>query len=133
MLEPPMLRLFAMGLSILLCACASAGAGEVAPGREFTMEVGASVVLADASTLRYVGIGNDSRCPPGVQCIRAGDADILFDFTPEGGGAARLTLNSERTRSAAIDGWRLELVELAPGGAPPVTLRALPEDKGGTP
>ena len=38
--------------------------------------------LPDGATLRHVTVPQDSRCPPDVQCIRAGDADIEFAFTP---------------------------------------------------
>jgi hypothetical protein len=87
------------------------------------MAVGQRVSLPDAATLHYIGIANDSRCPPRVQCIRAGDADVLFDYTPGSGTAARIVLNTERTRSSSLGAWRLQLLDLARGAAPRATLR----------
>lgn len=117
-----MLRFAALAPLVLLSGCAS-GAGVVA-GDDFTMAAGEQVSLPDASTLRYIGIANDSRCPPDVLCIRAGDADVLFDHAVGGNAASRIALNTERQRSAAIGQWQLQLVELAARGTPPaVTLR----------
>ena len=116
-----MSRLLALGVIAALSGCASSGA--VTAGQDFTMAVGQRVSLSDAATLHYVGIANDSRCPPDVQCIRAGDADVLFDYASSRGDAARAILNTERTRSPAIGAWRLQLVDLAQGNAPHVTLR----------
>ena len=132
------MALFALGLLgvivrrnalvMLMCCltvCASGGGvprGEsVVPGESFALSVGQQIVLPDAATLRYVGIANDSRCPPKVQCIRAGDADVLFDFTSSGTAPARITLNTERVRTTNIGVWRLQLLELAPGDMPRAT------------
>ena len=102
-----------------LAGCASSGAAS--PGSDFAMAAGQRVALPDASTLRYTGIGNDSRCPPDVQCIRAGDADVFFEHAAAT-GTARLTLNTERNRSLPLGAWRLQLVDLAPRGNPPVAV-----------
>jgi hypothetical protein len=119
--ELPMFRLLALGVIAALSGCASAG--DVAAGQTFTMAVGERVSLPSAATLRYVGIANDSRCPPKVQCIRAGDADVLFDYTLGGGATTRVILNTERTLFSIIGAWRLQLIDLAPGNLPPATLR----------
>ncbi|GAB3388485.1 hypothetical protein [Lysobacter fragariae] len=119
-----MSRLLAFAALALASGCASGGG--ITPGSEFTMTVGAQVTLPDAATLRYTGIANDSRCPPDVQCIRAGDADVLFAFTPHGGAGIRITLNTERTLSAQVGGWQLQLVSLVPGGSPRATVRIDP-------
>ena len=89
------------------------------------MAIGAQVTLPDATQLHYVGIANDSRCPPKVQCIRAGDADVLFDLVRDG-ASTRITLNTERTLAAPAGAWTLHLVALAQGAAPRVTLRIDP-------
>jgi hypothetical protein len=117
-----MLRFTALAVLALLSGCATTGA--VIPGSDFTMSAGERVSLPDASTLRYIGIANDSRCPPDVMCIRAGDADVLFDHAVNGSTASRVTLNTERQRAATLGRWQLQLVDLATRGAPPtVTLR----------
>lgn len=107
----------------LLGGCASAGGGGIAPGQEFSLEVGKRAVLPDASTLHYAGVSNDSRCPPDVTCIRAGDADVVFDHMPKGGKAHRVVLNTERATTAEVADWTLQLRALAPGDKPRVTLR----------
>ena len=117
-----MLRFTALAVLALLSGCVTTGA--VIVGSDFTMSAGEKVSLPDASTLRYIGIANDSRCPPDVMCIRAGDADALFDHAVNGNSASRITLNTERQQSATIGPWQLQLVELAARGTPPaVTLR----------
>ena len=132
-----MVRLIAIAASVLLSACATTSAG-VSSGQNFALAAGERAELPDASALRYIGIANDSRCPVEVQCIRAGDADVLLDWTPgrtdgtaANGAAKRITLNTERTTSAELGRWRLQLVELAPGATPRATFRV--DAVGGTP
>lgn len=114
-------RLLAPVLLVLLAGCASSSG--VVAGRDFVLAPGTRAVLPDAATLHYLGIANDSRCPPAVHCIRAGDADVLFDVVAAGQPAARVLLNTERRRAADLGAWRLELVDLAPGALPRATLR----------
>lgn len=117
-----MFRSIALGTLALLSGCASGGPVDL--GRDFAMRAGQQVALPDASTLRYAGIGNDSRCPPDVQCIRAGDADVLFDHASANGTPARIVLNTEHRRAAPVGGMRLLLIDLARrGDRPVVTLR----------
>ena len=123
-----MVRLLVVSALVLLSGCATHAA--IAPGQSFALAVGEQVVLPDASTLRYIGVANDSRCPPDVQCIRAGDADVLLDHST-GGAATRITLNTERTPSTLVGAWRLQLLELAPGDAPRATFHI--DAKGATP
>ena len=58
------------------------------PTAEQTMSLnlGAQARLADGSRLTYLRLVNDSRCPPGVQCIWAGDAEIELRWEPAGSG-----------------------------------------------
>jgi hypothetical protein len=117
----PAAGLLTIGVLALLNGCAAAGG--IAPGQEFSLEVGERAVLPDTSTLHYGGISNDSRCPPDVTCIRAGDADVLFNHLPKGGKAHRVVLNTERATTAQMAGWSLQLRALAAGDKPRVTLR----------
>ena len=125
--------LVAGALFALLAACtgmaatpASAG-GEamIADGATFTLQPGATVVLADASTLRYIGLVNDSRCPPDVQCIWAGDAEIELAWQPSAGVPARtFSLHTGRgDKSAALGARHVVLVSLARGAAPAAELK----------
>lgn len=126
-----MFRLRTWILPLMLCACAASGA--IRPGQEFTLTVGASATLPDGATLRYRGVANDSRCPPRVQCIRAGDADVLFDVVRGDASPSRIVLNSERARAATLGAWRLQLLDLAPGALPRATLRLEAQDAGDAP
>ena len=116
-----MIRTLAFAMLAMLSGCASGGG--ITPGQEFSLDVGQQATLPDASTLRYAGIANDSRCPVNVTCIRAGDADVLFDHVAKGGAAQRVTLNTERTTQASLGPWQLHLGSLAAGERPRVTLR----------
>ncbi|KGM57151.1 hypothetical protein N799_14270 [Lysobacter arseniciresistens ZS79] len=109
-----------------LPACASGGTSTAPVGQPIVMQTGDRVVLQDRSTLRYVGVTADSRCPPGVQCIRAGDADVAFEHTPEGGSPAAISLNMPETPSTSVGGWQLRLLSLDFGDAPAATVQVDP-------
>ena len=70
-----------------LPGCASGDVRTATLGQPVTLQVSEQIALPGDAMLRYVGVTADSRCPPGVQCIRAGDADVAFEFTPAGGSA----------------------------------------------
>lgn len=112
-------------LTAAMLGCASGGAARsVSLGQPFTMQPGERVSLPGDASLRYLRVANDSRCPPDVQCIRAGDADVLFEFVPHSGGeTAQVTLNTENAPSAPIGAWQLQLVTLEHGGSPRATVR----------
>lgn len=112
-------------LTAAMLGCASGGTARSVPlGQPFTLQPGERVSLPGDASLRYLNIANDSRCPPDVQCIRAGDADVLFEFVPNAGGTTEpITLNTENAASAPIGAWRLQLVTLEQGGAPRATVR----------
>jgi hypothetical protein len=111
-------------LAALVAGSGCASSGGIAPGQEFSLDTGAQARLPDASVLRYVGIANDSRCPPKVVCIRAGDADVLFDHSVDRGPAQRVVLNTESASTVPLGAaWTLHLRQLDPGDQPRVTLR----------
>jgi hypothetical protein len=124
-----MIRSLALATSLLLAGCATTR--PVPVGVDFTLSPGERVALPDASMLRYAGIANDSRCPPGVQCIRAGDADVLVDHVRDG-RVARIVLNTERTRSAPLGDAQLQLIEAGRGATAPATFRLAVRTAGGT-
>lgn len=109
-----------------LPGCASSEARTAATGQPLTLQVGERVTLPGDAALRYVGVIADSRCPPGVQCIRAGDADVAFEFTPAGGAPASVTVNTPESPSAPIGDWQLRLLSLEFGEAPQVTVQVDP-------
>lgn len=116
-------RAMAVLAILLIAGCASVPGA--APGQAVTLAVGSRIAIGGTG-VRYLGIANDSRCPAGVQCIRAGDADVLFDVSTAGGGTTRVVLNTERRTSAEVGNRTLELLDLAPGAAPPATIRVVP-------
>ena len=99
--------------AVALGACASGSARNAKPGEAFTVVPGETVQLPDASTLRYARITQDSRCRPTVQCIRAGDADLVFEFTPPRGATVPVNVNIPESPQASMGSWRLQLLELA--------------------
>ena len=109
--------------AILLGGCASGGAQGATPGEAFTLAPGEEVTLPDKATLRYVRIVQDSRCPPGVQCIRAGDADVSFEFTDASGATAPVNLNLPESPQATLGNWRAQLLSLEFGDGAHATLR----------
>lgn len=131
---------------ILLAGCAAAPAAsshsEVpmsppttppAAARLLVLGVGEAATLQDGSQLRYLRLVNDSRCPPGVQCIWAGDAEIALRWQPVRGQALEATLHTnpmpERGSTDALLGpWHLRLESLERGVAPKATLRIAPTD-----
>lgn len=88
------------------------------------MQPGQQVTLPDRSRLRYVGVQSDSRCPPDVQCIQAGNALAGFKWVREGDDAQSFALSTpEPPQSRDLRSLRLTLLSLAFGAAPQVRLR----------
>lgn len=117
--------LLVLPLLAILSACASAGAGStraLAPGVPATLSPGESATLPDASRLTYVGVRNDSRCPPRVQCIQAGSATVAFRHDA-GGAAHEVVLVTGKQDSAELGAWRLTLAALDFGTPPRATVR----------
>jgi hypothetical protein len=48
-----------------------------------------------------------------VQCIRAGDADVAFEFTSPGDGPLPVNVNLPESPGATMGAWRLQLLALA--------------------
>jgi hypothetical protein len=78
-------------------------------GKDFTLRPGESVRLAGSrSTLTFVAVPEDSRCPPAVQCIWAGNAKLSFTLDD-----APFAINSTlEPREAIVQGYHFSLVQL---------------------
>lgn len=111
-----------------LPGCASGDVRTATPGQPMTLQAGEQVVLPGDAALRYIGVTADSRCPPGVQCIRAGDADVAFEFTPAGGAPVAINVNIPESPAATPGDWRLQLLSLEFGDAPAATVQVDPAD-----
>lgn len=123
----------------LLAGCASAtqtpgaDAGSPAPTEAgipltLTLGLGELAALADGSRLTYLRLVNDSRCPPDVQCVWAGDAEIRLRWQPaRGGSASEASLHTSalqgRQTDVAFGPYRVHLEALERGIAPKATLR----------
>lgn len=122
-----MRRLSRNGVAGLFLACVVLLGGHVAAsaqtarvGREFRMKVG-QVVTLDGGNLRvrFVRVGSDSRCPVDVNCVWAGNAELLFEVGGRGRrGRTALRLNTnagpERPGEGRYGRYTLKLVGLAP-------------------
>ncbi|GAB6195677.1 hypothetical protein [Lysobacter xanthus] len=108
---------------VLLAGCATAGAGGrmLAPGAPATLAQGETVTLPDASTLAYLGVRSDSRCPPKVQCIQAGSATVAFRH-----GSHEFTITTGNSPTADLGAWRLTLAGLDFESPPHATVRLDP-------
>ena len=113
--------------SALLATTALAGCATSPPrmvsGTPTVMAPGQHAVLPDRATLTYVTVGADSRCPPKVQCIRAGDADVVFEHRPAGGDARRFTLNLPEAPTAPVGAFTLRILALEFGEHPKATVQ----------
>lgn len=136
------MRLILLPTLLVLGACASttpatrspppsapapATAATLQPGVPARLAPGDAAILPDRSTLRYLGIASDSRCPPGAQCIRAGEAEALFQVDAPSGRDARSLVISTRSPTASLgDGHLLVLDALGvgPEGAADVHVEA---------
>lgn len=115
-----------MSFVLLLTACAGLpdSGRRIADGQAFAMQPGDQVAFPDLGALRYVGVDSDSRCPPDVQCIHAGNAVVAFRWTPSGGAGQDFMLSTpEPPRARNLGQRRLTLLSLAQGGVPQATLR----------
>ena len=78
------------------------------------MDAGESAtVRGEGLTVTYDGVVADNRCPPGVQCIVAGNATVSVTVAKTGIPPARLTLNTDDgARSARYGSYEIELLQL---------------------
>ena len=114
-----MKRWLTAALFLLLTACA--GAAQTARvGSEFKIRVGWVLALdRDRLMLRFARVASDSRCPEDVNCVWAGNAEVLVEV---GGrlwrGKQTLTLKTDaggRGASEAKYGrYTVKLVNLSP-------------------
>ncbi len=112
-----------MAAAVIVAGCAGAASRSVIPGKATVLAPGESVELPDAARLRYVRVVQDSRCPPKVQCIRAGDADVAFEFTPAGGIATQMSVNIPESPTASMGTGQLQLLALEFGDAAHATVQ----------
>lgn len=115
--RPATLSLVALGITGALVGCKDDPAGP-SPGESFTLAVGERATLgAVHTTVRFLAVSEDSRCPSRAQCVWAGDGAVVLEIAPTIGDAAEDTLHTNPDsgpRSAALAGYELTLLQLAP-------------------
>ncbi len=99
---------------------------QTATTAQITLDLGAEAKLPDGSRLAYLSLVNDSRCPPNVQCIWAGNAEIRMRWTPAHGGRSKeFSLNTSpvggRSITETIGAYSIRIHTLARGIAPAAT------------
>ncbi len=108
-----------VGLCIVatLVACDSEATGPK-PGESFTLAVGERATLdAVHTSVRFLTVSEDSRCPSQVQCVWAGDGAVVLEVAPADGDTAEDTLhtNPESGPGALVlAGYELTLLQLDP-------------------
>ena len=124
------MRLLTAIAAITLAACTTAPASpaadvpRVADGTSIELTPGQSAQLADASRIQYLRLVSDSRCPPDVQCVWAGDAVIALRWTPTSGAAQDFELHTTlKPKSFDAGGRSITLQALERGDAPRATLQ----------
>lgn len=89
-------------------------------GREFKVRAGRTVTLGGENLrLRFASVAEDSRCPEGVNCVWAGNAEVLIEVGAKGGrGRKLLRLSTNAGARGAVEGkylrYTVRLVGLSP-------------------
>jgi hypothetical protein len=114
--RPPAL-LAATGLCVVASlACAASSPSGESRHRDVRLSGGSSTTVEGTSlAIAFEAVRNDSRCPVGARCIRAGDATVALRL--EGGGADARTVElhtNDEPRQAGQGSYVVILVALAP-------------------
>ncbi len=85
-------------------------------GEVFELKVGrCAAVEPQGTTLCFDRVVEDSRCPKGAMCVRAGNARISVMVTAPGGSAASLELNTaDGPESGVVHGLEIRLLSVDP-------------------
>lgn len=79
----------------------------------------AKVAANDGLRLAFIQKVEDSRCPPNVQCVYAGNARVVFEAS-KAGSSSTLTLNTLfEPKAATFNGYTVTLRSLSPGSSAP--------------
>jgi hypothetical protein len=109
-------------VALLPWACAADNPTSPALDRTFDLRVGATAQVEGTDVeVRFEGVVNDSRCPPDVMCISAGDATVALRLTGGGKDATTYELHTASGPQDAEHGsYTVSLVALGP---PPASNR----------
>lgn len=99
-----------------LAACKSEGA--VKPmelGQALTLKLGESGKLsADDLTVTFQAVPSDSRCPQGVQCVTAGEADVVLAVTLAGKRQDVTVKVGTDQAKATVEPYAIRILKLDP-------------------
>lgn len=98
-------------------------AGNATSGKTAVLKLGQSASLDASTTLRYVRLVSDSRCPVDAQCIWAGEATI--ELTLESGKEKQTFSLSDRANTKEAMGFAIELVSIDRGHVIEIRTRKL--------
>ena len=105
---------------LVLLAAGACAAQTARVGREFKIQVGGGVTLDGGRLrLRFARVAEDSRCPVDVDCVWAGNAEVLVEAGGKGWkGKATLKLDTNESGQGASEArygrYTLKLVSLSP-------------------
>lgn len=107
------------GVTKTFTARAAPGKVSAVLGRPFQLRVGqTALVETDALEVRLADVPEDSRCPPAVVCIQAGQARVLVAVSKGGAalGQLELVLGAARqgAERATLGGYTVTLVAVGP-------------------
>ena len=81
--------------------------------RQVILAPGQGADLGSQSSVRFVAVIGDSRCPLNALCITGGDAIVRLDIAIRGNRGER-DLHTGNMQPVTFDGLRVELVDLSP-------------------
>jgi hypothetical protein len=105
---------------VLLGGYCVAAAQAARAGREFRLKAGRVLTLDGGGLrVRFLRVSSDSRCPADVDCVWAGNAEVLFEVGARAWrGRKTLALNTNASPERPGEGrhgrYTLKLVALAP-------------------
>ena len=123
---------FGLVIAGLLGGCQGYDAGApAAAGEDVTLEVRAHRAVAGLR-VGFAGVSEDSRCPPGVQCVWAGRAVARVWLVAAGGdttwlepaitGGVDVADTTSAEGAVVADGWSVRLMRLVPHPARDVAI-----------
>ena len=112
--------LLAGAMTIVMSGCATpAGVSpviHVQPGRQFQLAVGQEAqIQGSAVSVRFSGVGEDSRCGSDVQCVWEGNALVRLILSSSSATPSESALNTAlEPRQTPYAGFTIRLVSLKP-------------------
>lgn len=84
--------------------------------KEFSIKYGQTIdVKEEKLKIKFVSVLEDSRCPRGEQCIRAGSVSVKLEVTKTNSKSISITLNTTGESQEVISqGLGIKLVDLQP-------------------